>query len=107
MPKYLHIGTYTREGSTALGRDGGSKRAAAVRSAVEALGGAVECIYWDLGGNRVFAVIDLSDDVTATALNVAANAAGALELETVKLHTAAELDRAAEQSAAAYPPGVA
>jgi uncharacterized protein with GYD domain len=106
MPTYLHIGTYTRPGTRALREQGGSTRGAAVRAAVEGVGGSVREIFWALGGSRVYAIVELPDDVTATALNLAADDAGALDLDTVRLLSAEEMDRAARQSAGYAPPGI-
>lgn len=106
MPTYLHIGTYTRAGTRALREAGGSPREAAVRAAVEGVGGSVDRIYWAFGGNRVYAIVELPDDVTATALNLAVNEAGALELETVALLSPRDMDRAGLQAAGYAPPGV-
>jgi uncharacterized protein with GYD domain len=106
MPTYLHIGTYTRPGTRVLREQGGSARAAAVRAAVEGVGGSVREIFWALGGSRVYAIIELPDDVTATALNLAADDAGALDLETVRLLSAEEMDLAARQSVGYAPPGI-
>jgi uncharacterized protein with GYD domain len=106
MPTYLHIGTYTRPGTHVLREQGGSARGAAVRAAVEGVGGSVREIFWALGGSRVFAIIELPDDVTATALNLAADDAGALDLETVRLLSAEEMDLAARRSVGYTPPGI-
>lgn len=76
-----------------------------MRNAVESVGGAVHVIYWAFGGSRVYAIIDLPDDVTATALNVAVNVAGALSLETIRLHSADEMDLAAKLAGGYNPPG--
>jgi uncharacterized protein with GYD domain len=105
MATYLHIGSYTRSGAVALRDAGGSARAAAVRDAVESVGGTVQAIYWGFGASRVYAILELPDDLTATALNLAVDAAGALELETVRLHSAEEIDLAARQARSYDPPG--
>ena len=105
MPLYLHIGTYTRPGTRALREQGGSARKAAVQAAVEGVGGRVDEVYWAFGGRRVYAIVELPDDVTATALNLAVNDAGALDLETVALLGAQDMDRAGRQSAGYDPPG--
>jgi uncharacterized protein with GYD domain len=107
MPTYLHIGSYSHAGSVALRDAGGTARASAVRDAVGRLGGSVEAIYWGFGGSRVYAILNLTDDVTATALNLAADGAGALKLETVRLHSAEEMDLAARRAIGASPPGTA
>jgi uncharacterized protein with GYD domain len=64
----------------------------------------VHAIYWAFGGSRVYAIVDLPDDITATALNLAVDAAGALSLETVRLHSLEEMDLAAQQTCAYLPP---
>jgi uncharacterized protein with GYD domain len=105
MATYLHIGSYTRSGSMALRNAGGGARATAVRDLMASLGGSVHAIYWAFGGSRVYAIVDLPDDITATALNLAVDAAGALSLETVRLHSPEEMDLAAQQASAYLPPG--
>jgi GYD domain len=49
MPKYLFQGTYTADGIKGLEKDKASGRAAALRSALEALGGRLEAFYLAFG----------------------------------------------------------
>lgn len=105
MPKYLVQGSYKPEGVKGLIKDGGSTREAQVGTAIRALGGSVESFYFALGSSDVFVVVDLPDHVRATAISLAVNATGAVEISTTVLLTAEEMDQAAKLSVNYNPPG--
>jgi uncharacterized protein with GYD domain len=65
---------------------------AAVREAVESLGGSLESMYWMLGAHDGFVIVDLPDSIRAAALSVTVNATGAFKhLETHELFTQDQL----------------
>ena len=78
MPKYLVEGAYTDQGTADLIANP-EDCVAAVRSAAEALGGSVELLYFAFGDTDVVAIFDMPDDVSMTALAMAASAGGALK----------------------------
>ena len=78
MPKYLVEGAYTDQGTADLIANP-EDCLAVVSSAAEALGGSVELLYFAFGDTDVVAIFDMPDDVSMTALAMAASAGGALE----------------------------
>jgi uncharacterized protein with GYD domain len=105
MPKFLWQVSYTAEGALGLKKDGGSARRAAVQKLIEQAGGKLESFYFALGESDVFAVADLPDANSATAISLAVNSAGAARLRTVPLITPEEMDAAARKSVDYRPPG--
>ena len=105
MPKYLIQGSYSREGLAGLMREGATGRKAAVAKLYEQVGGKIDALYWALGENDVFAVVDLPDAVAATSAAFAINASGAAEVRTTPLLTAEEVDKAAKHTLDYRPPG--
>ncbi len=93
MHKYLLYGSYTAEGFKGLLAEGGPKRVEAVRIAVESVGGTLESFYFSLGENDFYVIVDLPDNVSATAFSMAGNASTYFTIKTVSLLTPEELDK--------------
>ncbi len=94
MHKYLLYGSYTPKGYKGLLAEGGSRRAEAVKYAVESLGGTLECFYFSLGENDFFVIINLPDDVSVTAFSLAGNVSESFTMKTITLLTPEEMDTA-------------
>lgn len=104
MPKYLFEARYTAEGVKGLVRDGGTGRRAAIDKACVSAGGKLEAMYFAFGDVDAYVVADLPDNVSAAALALAVNQAGAATTRTVVLMTAQEVDAAGKKSVAYSPP---
>jgi uncharacterized protein with GYD domain len=105
MAKYLISASYSAEGLRGLQRDKASGRRQAVSAAVEGLGGKVECLYYALGQDDVYVIVDMPDNASAAALGVAASATGLVHARTTALITVEEVDRALEKSVNYRAPG--
>ena len=105
MPSYLVIGSYTPEGVKGVVKNGGTQRADAVRSAVEALGGTMHSFHFAFGADDVFTVFDLPDNTAAAALGLAVAATGLVAIRIVVLVSPAEIDEAAKRQVSYQPPG--
>jgi len=107
MPKYLVHGSYTLEGVKGLLREGGSKRRAQFKENIGSLGGQVESVYYAFGGDDVYAIVDLPDNVSSAAISLALNAGGGFRASIVVLLTPEEIDEAAQKAVSIRyrPPG--
>ena len=105
MPKYLITAQFSPEGLRGLQKDKASGRLRAVTTAVEGLGGKVECLYYALGEDDSYAIVDLPDNSTAAALGIAVSAVGAVRTRTTALLTVEEVDGALAKSVNYRPPG--
>jgi uncharacterized protein with GYD domain len=105
MAKFLLKASYTAEGAKGFLKDGGTGRRAAVQKAIEGLSGSIESFYFSFGDADVYVVVDLPDSTSAAALSLAVNSGGAVELQTVPLLTAEEMDEATKKSVEYRPPG--
>lgn len=105
MPKYLIAASYSAEGLRGLQRDKASGRRQALTTAVEGAGGKVECVYFALGADDVYAVIDLPDNASMAALGIAASATGLVHTRTTALMTVEEVDHALAKSVNYRAPG--
>ncbi|HEX9724408.1 MAG TPA: GYD domain-containing protein [Vicinamibacteria bacterium] len=105
MAKYLIRASYTQEGLKGLIKDGGSKRVRAVEEAMKSVGAKLESLYFALGEDDVYAIVDAPDIETASALSMATNASGAVHLKTTVLLTPQQVDAAVKKSVAYTPPG--
>jgi len=104
MPKYLMQASFTQEGIKGLTQEGGSKRRQAVEKFFGSAGGKLEALYFAFGYTDVFAIADLPDNVSAAALSLAANAAGAVQVKATVLITPEEMDQATQKSLGLRPP---
>ncbi|HYU63338.1 MAG TPA: GYD domain-containing protein [Verrucomicrobiae bacterium] len=98
MPKYLVTGSYTAEGLKGVLKEGGSGRRQAVESAVEAMGGRLEAYYFAFGDNDVVSIVDVPDNVIATALSMGIAATGTVRTRTTVLLTPEEVDQATKKT---------
>ena len=110
MARYLIHGSYTGEGLRGLLKEGGSGRREAVVRVAEAFGGRLEALYYAFGDDDFFVVLELPDNVSASAISLIGNASGAAaKITFTVLITPEEMDQAAdlarEKMAAYRPPG--
>jgi uncharacterized protein with GYD domain len=105
MPKYLIQANYIGEGLKGLLKEGGSGRRAAIEKLFESVGGKVEAFYYAFGDTDVFVIADVPDNVTAAAVSLTVNAAGAATAKVTVLLTAEEIDTAVKKSPSYRPPG--
>ena len=105
MPKYLFHSSYTEEGLKGVLKEGGSSRQKAVEQTIKGLGGTMEAFYYAFGDTDVFAIADLPDHVSSTALSFVINVAGTAKVKTTVLITPEEVDQATKKSVGYRPPG--
>lgn len=105
MPKFMIRGSYTREGLTGLMREGAAGRRSAVAQLCEQAGGKVDGVYWALGEDDVFAIVDLPDATAVTSISITVNASGAARTQVVRLLTAEEVDKAMQRKIDYRAPG--
>jgi uncharacterized protein with GYD domain len=105
MPKYLFTATYTASGTQGLLKEGGSKRRAAIEQLISNSGGHLEGMYYALGEDDVYLIVDLPDQATASAISLTVNATGAVRLKTTPLISMEELDQATKKKVKYRMPG--
>lgn len=105
MPKYLVKASYNPAGAQGLLQEGGSARRDALTASVESVGGSVETFLYAFGGDDLYIVMDLPDNVSAAALGLTVGAAGAITWSTTVMLTPEEIDEAAGKSVSYRAPG--
>jgi uncharacterized protein with GYD domain len=105
MSKYLIQANYVGEGLKGLLKEGGSSRRAAVEKLFESVGGKVEDFFYAFGDTDLFIIADLPDNVSAAALSLTVNAAGAATSKVTVLLTVEEIDKAAKKTVRYRAPG--
>jgi len=105
MPKYLAQVNYVGEGIKGLLKEGGSSRRAAIEKLFGSVGAKVEALYYAFGDIDLFVIIDAPDNVTAAALSLTVNAAGAATTKVTVLLTPEDIDAAAKKTPSYRPPG--
>ncbi len=94
MPKYLLQANYTAQGLQGLLKEGGSSRRRVFEEMAREQGGSLESFYYAFGGSDLYLTFDLPDAATAAAISLNIGAGGALDISTVQLITAEEIDEA-------------
>ena len=105
MAKYLIKGSYTEEGVRGLLKEGGSGRREAVEQALKGMGGTLEAFYYAFGETDLFCIVDLPDNVSATAASLVVNASGKVKAQYTVLITPEEVDAATKKTLDYRPPG--
>ncbi len=105
MPKYLIQATYTPEGLKGLHKDKASGRRTAVMNALEPLRGKLESMHYAFGQDDVIAILDLPDNVSASAISLAISASGMVRTRTTPLLTVEEVDQALQKNVQYKAPG--
>ena len=109
MPKYLFQGNLTAEGLKGILKEGGTSRWKAVEALAKSVGGTLEAYYYAFGDPDLYAIMDLPDNVSASAVSIIANAAGTTNIKTTVLITLEEVDKITdlvkEKTAAYRRPG--
>ena len=105
MPKYLITGSYTAEGLRGLQKDKASGRRQAVSEALSGVGGRLDAVYFALGEDDVYVIVDVPDHITAAALGIAVSARGLIRTKTTALLTVEEVDQALARTVAYRAPG--
>lgn len=107
MSKYLIHGHYTTEGIKGLIKEGGSSRRKHFNENVKNLGGKVESFYYAFGGEDIYTIVDLKDNVSSVALTMALTAGGGFKASTIVLLTPEEIDEATKSvvKVSYHPPG--
>jgi uncharacterized protein with GYD domain len=105
MPKYLIQASYTAEGLKGLQKDKASGRRNAVAQAVEGIGGRLEAMYYGLGEDDVFVIVDAPNTGAVAAMSIAVSASGLVRTRTTALMTVEEVDQALAKSVNYRAPG--
>lgn len=105
MPKYMIHANYVGDGVKGLLKDGGSKRRAAVETALGSVGGTIEAFYYAFGDTDVYVIADFPDHTSAAALALTVAATGVVALKTTVLLTPEEVDEAVRKSPMYRAPG--
>ena len=105
MARFLVNASYTPEGTKGLMKEGGTARKENIERLVKEVGGTVEAFYFTFGKSDVVALLELPDNATAASLSMAINSSGLVQLSTVPLLTAEEVDAAAKKKIGYRAPG--
>ena len=105
MPKYLVEACYTAEGFKNLQKDRAEGRVAAIKTALQSVGGKLETLYWTLGERDVILIAECPDVAAIAAMSAAATASGMVRTKTTQLLSPAEVDDALQRGVKYRAPG--
>lgn len=105
MSKFMVKASYTVEGTKGLLKAGGTSRKENVGKMIAAAGGKLEAFYFAFGEKDVYAIIDMPDAESATAVSLTINASGYVNTSLVVLITPEQVDKAVKKSVNYTVPG--
>jgi uncharacterized protein with GYD domain len=105
MSKYLVRGNYIGAGIAGLRNDGGTKRVAAAKAAIESVGGTLDCFYFAFGDTDIVAIADFAEEASAASASLLINSSGAVSITVIPLIDATVIDAASNLGGAYTPPG--
>lgn len=105
MARYLFKVSYSVDGLKGVMQEGAENRAAFIAKMAADLGGSLESFDFGFGETDVYALCEIPDDETAAAVAMAVGASGTGSIETVKLLTPAQVDRARDITTGYRAPG--
>jgi uncharacterized protein with GYD domain len=85
--------------------EGGSMRIEVSKRALGSVGGSLETFYYSFGEEDFYIIVNLPDNVTATAVTLAGNASGTFRIKGVPLLTPEEMDEVVRKQVDFRPPG--
>ncbi len=86
-------------------KSGGTERRKAVETLLASLGGKLETFYFTFGDDDAILIVDLPDQVAASALGLAVTASGAIRSRHTVLIPPEEVDEAVKRKVDFHPPG--
>jgi uncharacterized protein with GYD domain len=105
MPRYLIKARYTPEGLKGLLEDGGTRRREAVINTLNSVGGKLEALYFAMGEDDAFIIVEVPDNAAMAAIGIAVGATGTIRPQTIALLTPEEVDKAVKQKISFRAPG--
>jgi uncharacterized protein with GYD domain len=106
VPIIMTHATYSPAGIKGLAQDGGSKRKAAVKKMVEAVGGKLHAFYFAYGDSDVVIITEYPDNATASAAALTVGGSGVLSsYRSMVLITPEEMDAATKKTVKYAAPG--
>jgi uncharacterized protein with GYD domain len=105
MTRYLFKVSYSQSGLQGVLREGAEHRASFIATMAADVGGSLSSFDFAFGDTDAYVICEFPDDETAAAVAVAVASSGTGSIETVKLLTPAQVDRAREIHTTYRPPG--
>jgi uncharacterized protein with GYD domain len=105
MGRYMFQVTYSATGMQGVMKEGAEHRVAFISKMTADLGGSLESFDFAFGHPDAYVVCEVPDDETAAAVAMAVAASGTGSIETVKLLTPAQVDKARGMQTGYRPPG--
>ena len=105
MAKYMIQASFTAQGAKGLLGEGASSRRKVIEQAIKSVGGKVEALYYAFGDHDTVLIVELPDNVAATAFSLTVASSGAVRVATTPLITVQEVDAACKQSVKYRPLG--
>jgi uncharacterized protein with GYD domain len=94
MPKFMFTGQYSAGGLKGSLEEGFAAREATVTKMIESMGGTVEGFYWTYGKNDIVTIIEGTQEMALAIALAVSSDPDSVQIETMPLLTAADLDAA-------------
>ena len=105
MGKYLFKVSYTADGLRGVMKEGAEHRVGFISKMAADMGGSLESFHFAFGDTDAYVICEIPDDESAAAIAMAVASSGTGSMETVKLLTPDQVDKARGINTGYQPPG--
>jgi uncharacterized protein with GYD domain len=105
MGRYMFKVSYSVDGLKGVMHEGAEHRQTFIAKMAADMGGSLETFDFAFGETDLYTICEIPDDETAAAIALAVASAGVGGVETVKLLTSAQVDKARGIQTGYKPPG--
>lgn len=105
MARFMFKVRYTKDGMQGVMKEGAVSRRTFIEKMAEEMGGSIASFDFAFGDTDVFVITEMPDQITAASVATAISASGAVNIETVVLLSAEDVDQAIAKHAPYRAPG--
>ncbi len=105
MARFMFKVSYTKDGMQGVMKEGAVSRRAFIEKMASEMGGSIASFDFAFGDTDVYTITEMPDQITAAAVATAIAASGAVNIETVVLLSAEDVDQALAKHAPYRAPG--
>jgi uncharacterized protein with GYD domain len=105
MARFMFKVCYTKDGMQGVLKEGAVSRRTFIEKMASDMGGSIASFDFAFGDTDVFAITEMPDQITAASVATAIAASGAVDIETVVLLSAEDVDQAIAKNAPYRAPG--
>ena len=105
MARFMFKVSYTKDGMQGVMKEGAVSRRTFIEKMASEMGGSIASFDFAFGDTDAYVIAEMPDQITAASVATAVAASGAVNIETVVLISAEDIDQAIAKNAPYRAPG--